>query len=251
MYPILLYNNKLLTATLTASATASGYDPQNVLDERTYTYWKANVAGTNYIRGAWGTAQAVDCVGIAGHNFNTVGASVYVEHSSNGTDWIQDASFVPPNNNAIALYFTPITAAYWRLRIANSSGLPMVGVLFFGEKILFEYPAVTPIAFWDEGIISESTQSETGNLLGSVVKFNDLILDRTFQNFTKTFFTNSIKPFWDNHGKLLKHFFYADDLVNDPALVYYCRCKGEFRMRPDQERSNYISTLNFNFICER
>jgi hypothetical protein len=251
MNPKLLYSNKLLTATLTSSTVAAGYDVQNILDERVYTYWKANAAGANYIQGAWGAAQAVDCVGIAGHNLFTVGATIYIEHSSNGADWVQDATVVPASDNLIILSFTSVSSAYWRLRIANSSGLPMVAVLFMGAAVTFEYPAVGPFAPLDEGIIAESTQSETGNLLGSTVKFNDLALDRTFQNFTKSFFTSSIKPFWDAHGKLLKHFFYADDLTNAADMVYYCRLKSEFRMRPDQDRKDYVSNFTMNFICER
>lgn len=252
MLPIILYTNKLLTATLTASGTYAGYDVQNILDQRTSTYWKAAAAGSaNYIRGQWGSAQAVNCVGICSHNLFTVGATIYVEHSDNGTNWTQAATLTPVSDELILLSFTSATKTYWRLKIANSSGIPQIAVLFFGIAVEFEYPPEGPIAILDEGINAESNQSEKGNLLGSVVRFNDAgPLDRSFTNFTKNFYINSLKPFW-SYAKLLNHFFYADDLTNAPDEIHYCRLKSDYRFRPEKEIKDYISTFTLNMICEK
>ena len=250
MNPIILSNNLLLTATLTASGTYSGYDVQNVLDQKPHTYWKAAAAGAaNYIQGAWGAGQAVNSVGICSHNLFTIGATIYVEYSSNGADWTQAATLVPSSNDNIILTFTVQTKTYWRLKISNSSGIPQIAVLFFGSYLLFDYPPNVPIAPIDEGINSESSQSETGQHLGTVTRFNDKILDRTFSDFTKsTFYTNSFKPFWDTYGKTLNWFFYADDAVNAPGECYYCRFKDGYRLRPEQSNKNYLS-LTLNMIC--
>ena len=251
MNPIILHNNLLLTASLSASGTYSGYDVQSVLDQRTSSFWRAAAAGSaNYIQGAWGGAQAIDAVGICGHNLFSVGATIYVEHSTNGSDWTQATTLIPTTNDTIILAFTSATKQYWRLKISNSSGLPQIAVLYFGVAVQFEYPPNTPIALIDEGINSESSLSETGIHLGTVTRFNDKILDRTFSDFTKTtFYTSTFKPFWDTYGKALNWFFYADDAVNAPSECYFCRFKDGFRLRPEQNNKNYISSLTLNMIC--
>lgn len=251
MNPIILSNNLLLSATLSASGTYSGYDVQSVLDQRTSTYWKAAAAGAaNSVKGIWGSNQAIDAVGICGHNLFTVGAAIYVEYSDNGTDWVQAATLTPSNNNTIILAFTSASKQYWRLKISNTSGIPQIAVIYFGTAIQFEYPPDTPIAPIDEGINSESSLSETGIHLGTVTRFNDKILDRSFSDFTKTtFYTNTFKPFWDTYGKQLNWFFYADDAVNAPGECYYCRFKDGFRLRPEQTNKNYISSLTLNMVC--
>lgn len=251
MNPIILYNNKLISAAITASGTYSGYDVANVIDQRTFTYWKAAAAGSaNYVQGHWGSAVAINCVAICKHNLFTVGATIYVEHSTNGTDWTQAATTTPADDDAIMLTFTSATKEYWRLKIANTTGIPQIAVLFFGTYLEFEWPPMGPITFLDEGIHAESNQSETGNQLGSVTKFTDMMLDRTFNNFTKTWFDNSFRTFWTS-AKQLNYFFYADDLTNAPKEVYYSRLKSDFRLRPEREIRDYVSSLTLNMICER
>lgn len=252
MKPKFLYNNLLTAATLSASGTYTGYTVQNILDEKPFTYWMAAAAGSNWIKGQFGSAQLVNCIGIVGHNLHTVGATVYVEYSSDGTNWSTAASNVPADDLAFMISFAfETTYAYWRLRIENTSGIPMIAVLFMGAEIEFEWPADTPHAILDEGINAIEELSKGGNMLGASVNFNDHALDRSFSNFTRTWFDIYFLPFWNVCGKLKKNFFYADDITNAPAQIYFCRFKNDFRLQPNVVMSTYINTMTISVVAVR
>lgn len=210
---------------------------------RPYTLAKFNAAGTNYISGQWGSAQAVNCVGIANHNFFTVGATINIKHSPDGINWTQAATITPTSNKTIILSFTSESKTYWKVEVVNSSGQPYCGVIYFGTAILFDWPADGPLAPYSESIIAEDVDSEAGNLLGIEVKFNPKELTRVWSNQTKTFYDSYFKPFWDAHGKLLKPFFFADDLTNRTDQVFYARCKKEMVFAPQYSRANYYDSF--------
>lgn len=249
MNPLILYSNKLLTCTLAASGTYSGYDVQNVLDYRPYTFWKAAAGGSNWVKGYWAAAQAVDCVGIVGHNLNSVGASIYVESSIDGTTWTVATQTTPSNDYAIMFSFASQTKQYWRLRIENTVGIPYLGVLMFGSALQFEQPPDAPLTPKNVKLVGETAISETGNLLGANVKFNQLEISHTWQNkVTATWYTNSFEPFMENHAELLKPFFYAWDLTNRAGDIYFVRLR-EDNLRSDPiSRLDYIDTLTLNLI---
>ena len=250
MNPILLYNNLLLTATISSSAIAAGYSNQNVLDMRPYTLAKFNAAGTNYISGNLGSAKAVNCVGIANHNFYTVSATVNIYYSANGSDWTLASTVTPASSKTIILSFTQQTKQYWKVEVVNSSGQPYCGVIYLGTAILFDWPPMGPISPSRESIIAEDVDSESGNLLGIEVKFIPKEITRTWNYQTKTFYDTYLKPFWDNHGSLLKPFFYADDLTNRADQVYYLRLKKEMVFDPQySDANNYDSfTLDMKLV---
>lgn len=248
MNPVLLYDNKLLTATLSSSTLVSGYNVQTVKDMRPYTFVKFNAAGTNYVQGLWGAATAVNCVGIAGHNFATVSAVVSIEHSTNGSDWTEAATITPSTNNTIIFSFASQTKAYWRVKVVNSSGLPYMAVVYFGVAILFDYPPNGPLSPFAENIIAEENESETGNLLGVNIKFNKIELSRLWEQQTKTFYDTYFKPFWNNHGKLLKPFFYADDLTARADEAHFVRIKKEFVNSPQYSRADIYDSIQLEMI---
>lgn len=248
MNPVLLYDSKLLTATLSSSTLKAGYNVQTIKDMRPYTFAMFNAAGTNYIQGWWGAATAVNCVGIAGHNFATVSAVVSIEHSTNGTDWTEAATLTPTANNTIIFSFASQTKAYWRVKVVNSSGLPFLAVAYFGVAILFDYPPSGPIIPFSENITAEENESETGNLLGINIKFNKTDISRMWGQQTKTFYDTYFKPFWDNHGKLLKPFFYADNLTARADEAHFVRLKKEMLNAPQYSRADIYDTIQLEMI---
>lgn len=253
MNPIILCENKLVNAALTASGTYSGYDVENVLDQRNNTYWKDSTDGGGYIQATFANAVAIDCIGVCGHNLfacgELLGATIDIKYSDDGVNWSVAASYVPIDDNAFMIKFTSATKKYWRLQITDINDYPMIAVLFMGTAIQFEYPPDGPIAVIDEGINANEEMSKGGNFLGAVVNYNDMALARTFSNFTFTFYNSYFKPFWDSYGKLKSNFFYADDLTN--AQVYYCRFTNDFRLQPQQNNTTAIESLTINCIAVR
>lgn len=167
----------LTSAAITATGTASGYDVENILDEKTFTYWKAAASGTNNLTADFGSAVAADTLAICGHNLKTVSATIYVEHSSDNSSWTTAATLTPGSDKALMITFTGATKRYWRLRIVNSSGQPMIAVMYLGSKMQFEYPAETPQNIIDEGINAVEEMSKGGNFLGAVVNYKEGVVD--------------------------------------------------------------------------
>lgn len=248
MNPVILYDNKLLTCTLTVSGTYSGYDKQNVLDYRPYTFWKAAAAGSNFVKGYWAAAQAVDAVGICGHNLYSTGCTIYVEHSPDGTNWTEAEDLVVASDDAILLTFTSATKEYWRLRIENSVGVPYIGVLFFGSALEFEFPPDAPLAPKAKTLKSEAAMSEGGNFLGANVKFAQFELNHVFSEVTNTWYNNSFEPFMEDHAEQLKPFFYAWDLTNKPDDIFYVRLKEDNARADTIDRLNYVQFVYLNMI---
>lgn len=249
MNPFILYNNRLLTATLTVNGTYSGYDKDNMLDYRPYTYWKAAAAGSNWIKGYWASAVAVDTVAICGHNLYSTGCTIYVDHSADNSNWTNVEDLVVTSDDAIVLSFNSVTKEYWRLRIENSVGVPYIGVLMFGSKLSFEYPPDAPLAPKTVKLMSEAAMSEGGNFLGANVKFNDVEIVHTFTDkVTSTWYSTYFEPFMAGHAELLKPFFYVWDLTNKPNDIYYCRLKPDNVRADIISRSDYIDTLTFSMI---
>ena len=107
-----LRDNRFLDGTPTATDTDSGteFDVLNILDWRYETLWKAASLGTKYLTVNSGSAQAVDSLFIANHNFFTSSATVSVESSTTGA-WAgeeveQLAGFTPPDDKAFIKTFT-------------------------------------------------------------------------------------------------------------------------------------------------
>lgn len=242
MTPRLLWYNKLLDATVTASGTYAGYDVTSVLDMRNYTFWKANAAGTNFIKGAFSGATSISEVALCGHNLSSVGCVVSVEHSPDNSTWTEAATVTPTHNNAIMFSFTAVSKQYWRIKIVNASGEPYIGVLYFGTAIAFTYPPNGPLSNYEEGIEAENFVSKTGNLLGVIYRYNPVSFNHTFQDVDKTWASTNWNPFWHNHAKFLKPFFYAVDLTN-AADVFFCRMKLSYVGSLPYSNANYYDTL--------
>lgn len=251
MTPIILYLNLLTGATLTATGTESGYDVENILDQKTFTFWKAAAHGTNNLTADFGSAVAADTIGICGHNLYTVGATIYVEYSTDNSNWSEAAHVTPANNKALMLTFTAATKRYWRLRIVNSSGAPMIAVFYLGSKVAFEYPANTPQNIVDEGINAVEEMSKGGNFLGAVVNYKEGVLERTWIDFTRSWLVSYMDPFWDNHASQKKNFFYADDLSYASNICFYGRVPNDYRYTPAVERLDVIASFSLRMIATR
>ena len=246
MLPIILYDNKFLTATLSESASAEGYATQNILDQRTYKYWKASAGGTNYITGQWGSAPAVNCVGIAGHNFYSVGVTVKVYSSDNGSSWTQRATVIPTNNKVIILTFNTVSAAYWKVEMVNTVGAPQVAVIFIGSYLQFPYPMNAPLEPSARSIKVDTAESEDGLPLGACVKYSPIEINHVQGEFTRTWFSTYFQPFYDNYAELMNWFFYAPDLTNMPGDAYYCRFKEDYVLRTPASRLDYFDSLTLS-----
>jgi hypothetical protein len=220
--PIILYDNRLTDGTPAATDTAAGYDILNILDLRTYTQWKAASSGTKYITIDCGSAKSADCLAVIGHNLYTAGATVSVESSSDNVTWTQRlAGFTPTSDKAFMKLFVSASARYWRIKIITAAIAAQIAVALLGVKIQFEYPPETPYTPYAETAAADVERSKNGHILG-VSTYNPVLnLQAQFGLVSRTWLDAYYIPFWQNHARLFKPFFFVWDLDTYSADVFF------------------------------
>lgn len=222
MNPVVLYDNRLLDGTPTATDTATGYDVLNVRDLREFTSWKGASLGTKYITVDCGSAKSADALGIKRHNLGTASASVSVESSDNGTDWTERlAPFAPSNDKAILKTFTSASARYWRIKVVTAATAPEIAVALVGVRVTFPYPPDGPYVPASTGIEADVNRGRTGMLLGTTARFKPYKISPRWSNPTRSWVDAYFVPFWDDHASNLSPFFYAWDLDTYPNDVRF------------------------------
>ena len=241
MNPMIFWDNMFAQGTPTATDTASGYDIVNVADYRPYTYWYGASAGTKYLYP--NVACSFDSLFIMGHNLSTAGAIISVEYSlDNATSWTEAlAPFTPDDDTAIFKTFTKIrnvgdylvdslgdyitdehgdyiasaTAKYARIKIDNCSVAPYCAIAMVGERMTFPCGLLNPggntVTPFEIGITADTSLSKTGNILGSVIRYNPVNIEAQFASIDWDWFRSDFWPFWRDHGRLLYPFVYAPD----------------------------------------
>lgn len=249
--PILLYDNRFLDGTITATDTAADYDVNNIKDLRTYTFWKAASAGTKYLTVDCGSGKSADSLGIIGHNLKTASAVISVESSADNIAWTERlAGFTPADDRAVLKTFTAVSARYWRMKIVTTTVAPQLAVVMLGQRLTFERYLQGPFDPAPEKIEGDSQRSKTGNLLGSVVYYHSMKISAGFKNVTPTWIRDTFKPAWDIHLSLLKPFFFAWDPESHSDEVFFVKVPENFELRLPYEGVRRSLSLEFEGVKE-
>lgn len=273
MNPVILYNNLITDATITATSEAVNYDVEYLQDNKTFSYWKASASGTNNIIIDFGSDTFVGALGIASHNLK--GSKLTLYKSSNGTDWsVVLAQWNVLKENAILKLISeyeseylkyedgePIEledggylegeesesylSRYWKLEIISDTA-PQIGVLYLGEYFQFEYPPEIPVIPIRQGIVAVSERSNAGHLLGTDIRYYQNNANFLFRNITRGWYLSKLKMFWDDHAKLLKGFFFAWDLENRDSDIYYCKITSDSIMQEPLTMFAYVDEVTLN-----
>ena len=237
MSSIILYSNIIIGSTLTVTNTASGYSINNIIDYKSYTKWKSNTTDDQTIQAVLGTAAPADCIGIFNHNLS--GTTITVKYDVSGT-MTTAATISPTSNNPILVKFTSRTTDTWQIIISGLSAAAEAAVIFLGACITFPFLPRAPYIPRDEGIEVVSEVSQAGHLLGSVVAHYPVSINPVWELLLRTWFNTYLAPFWDDHAKLLKPFFFGWDLTNRPNDIFYCW------VDPGMRFKEILTTLNYS-----
>lgn len=252
MNSIILYENLLADGTLsvTSTSTEAGYDKDNLIDFRAYTRWKASSTATNYITVALSAADGADCLGIFNHNLGTIGATVKVQKTT-GT-WATVLTITPSDDYAILETFTLSSDADWRIEISGASDPVDIGIIYLGTKLSFGIGPQTPTIPKSEGIVAKEEVSKAGFPLGVDIRYNDIISNPTYKVVDRTWVQTYYRPFWNNHGRLLKPFFYAWDIDDSSSEIVFVKFSSGMRYEEPVSLLNYVDylTLQLEGIAE-
>lgn len=235
--PIIMYDDTIYTGSgpLTATTTATSYDVDNITDWRPFTLWKGTGTSTQYLTKDAGAVFTANSFALMGHDFFTQGATIVIQYSTdNFAADTNDAftPFAPTSNRALYLSFTSQSKRYWRLKITSYTAAPFLGILRIGERLTF--PIAMDTDNWDSEaykIKGSSQTAETGNHLGTTVKYKKLRLRPKWTELDSSWVDGDFKTFWDNSGSLLKKFFWIWNSVNYSSEVYLCSIPPGFNKR--------------------
>jgi hypothetical protein len=135
---LLLYNNLLDTATLTASSEATGFPANNLKNPFRTKCWKTagTVPGTAQLVVDFGSAQTVDAIALTGYDWATAPGKLVVEFNSSDS-WdapaaVETLTWHSPttpggNKGSIILKMSASrTYQYARLRVVSAGGVALV-----------------------------------------------------------------------------------------------------------------------------
>lgn len=241
MNSIILYNNKFADGTLSVTDTATGYDKNNMIDKREFTFWKAlNATGAKVIQVVFSIVNNSDAIGIVGHNLNCA-TSIYVESYNYVDDWIgQVDPFTVSDTKPILKLFTHPTRDQEKIRITISASVaPKIALLFLGNYLDMGFNPDTPYNAKDVSMQMESELSESGYMLGSALKYKPLTINPRFSNLLQTSVDGSIETFLSTHGMYRYPFLFAWDIVNFPADVFFVRLTKDAKRTKVKTIKNY------------
>jgi len=253
--PQILYDNRLEDGTPTATQTDSGYDALNLKDWRTYTYWQGTGTSPYYLTVDCGNAKTADTLAILSHNLYTIGATIYLECSSdNFSGDITEAlaGFAPATDKIIYKNFTSQSKRYWRLKITfTGTKSPRIGILCFGDRITFPYSPEVPFDPTPETVQAESNVSQAGNLLGAVVDYLEVNPKPQWKDLDPSWINTYFNPFWYDHAYLLTPFFWAWEPGDHVTEVFLVSVKPGFNLgRPYESGTRQHVSLDLVGIRE-
>jgi hypothetical protein len=227
--PIILYDNRFLDNVPIATDEAPGYYARHIRDLRPFTFWRGAGSGTKYLTVSCGSAKSADALALLGHNLGTVAANVSVESSPDNFSAVNQrlAPFTPANDAMILKLFNTASEAYWRLKLVTASVAAQLAVAVLGSKLEFPSPPRGPFAPYKESVQSAFDLLQSGMPLLAEVKYHPITIDAKFQYLDRAWLETYFLPFWGNHMKLDKYFFWAWNLDDFPEHVFFVkRAKG-------------------------
>jgi len=231
------------TSTVGVTSSASGYNPDWMLDGETWSLWRAG-STTQTITLSFST-QTTSYAALAAHNLGSIGASVTCQVGG-----VTVGSVSPTDDSAILFLFSSRSAS--QVQFIITGGTAEIAVAQAGDAL--EMPQLSVFT----GLpISESKQvryrhqqSITGDVLGRAVEGADLRFDMTVQNLPETFRAATGDITWKgfiNHVDNVGPFFIAAKPSSYPDDVAYARATE--RPRFNRERPNLNNSGAVTFQC--
>lgn len=249
---LFMYNNLVDSATLTASTEATGFPVENIQSPLVAKVWKSagSPAGTANVVFDLGTAQAINCVAIAGYTWTVAPTTLNLEFN-NADVWGAPAvvealtwSANPTangNKGIITKIFTTLTYRYVRLNIVYAGSDWDIGRIFLGTYFEptynYNYFDGHDVEFVDPSIINET--------IGGQEYVDELDMYRKIAFECKAITQTQFEAFQTmiNMVGIRKPLFIAFDYDNEPnEMTLY----GKFTSLPKSKKI-FTHTLPFTF----
>lgn len=232
-HAIICYDNLLvspLVDTITPTSERTGFSAANAYDWYTTSYWSPTSASGNHrLTVEFTEAVSADYFAIYRHNLGTVGGTVVLEHSNDGSAWTTAFTATAADDNQLLLKtFNAVSALFWRVTFALSSATPFfVGVIMFGAKLPLYRGMVGGFVVPRHGRKNQITNQKTegGQFVGRAITSQGAASTITF----KTIPQDWVRDYWEafvEHAELLP-FVFSWNHTFRPEDACYCMTAGD------------------------
>jgi hypothetical protein len=202
--PLIGYQQLVTTSNVSATTEDTGFPATHLANPSTNLRWQG-VTGSpeadEYITIAVNTAEDVDYVGIAHHNFYSAQIPVSIEvldADASPETWTEIvADTIPPNDGPLLFRFTPQAISSIRIRMQPGDAAPYAAVVYVGKLFVLQrrlYVGHTPINYGRTAKITNA-RSESGNFLGRIVLNETTKTSVALDNLTPDWYRTYLDPF--------------------------------------------------------
>jgi len=205
--PIIGYQNLVTDTNVSASTEADASHPAtNVANVSTFLRWEAAGATEQFVTVLLDTADDIDYLAVARHNFGSGVMIVSVEgltdNISSPTPWFElVGETILADDSAVIFRFTPQPLLSIRLRIQASAAAvpvaPFIGVMYVGKLLILQrriYVGHTPIIYGRQQTLANN-MSISGEFLGRIVLGEKIGTSIEMKNLTPGWYRTYFEPF--------------------------------------------------------
>ena len=217
---------KASASVITVTSEAAGFEKENAQSWKTSSWWQAAAAGTVRFNIDLGSALAIDCWGVAGHDLTDNAGTIQVQHSTNGAWAGEELDFdtiqTPSENETIFRSKASQTKRYWSFEVASTGAASFIGNLFLGVALTLEngMPAGFSPANLNRDRKIFNNKSNGGAYLGRILRYNGAKVMINQRNISRTWI-DANWPDLADHIELYPFYFLWDD-VNHLTEAAYC-----------------------------
>ena len=238
-----LWDNILAAGVVTWSSQTADGAALNVTEVATSDYWTPSAVPA-WVAVDMGAGVSVNGAGIAAHNLGTVGATVAIQSSDNGSTWVTRETATPTDDGAIFFALPNLTARYWRVYVTGA--VASIGVAFIGQRLTFPSGVLSGHLAINNAKQYKLLNSQTigGHYLGNRKISTGASTNINFGLVRSERVETELKPFIDyyNSGGA---FFYAGSPLNWPNDIGYCwRPAGDGGLRPVYEAGGKLANIS-------
>lgn len=246
--PVIGWQNVVLAENVSSETEDDDHPVSNVANPATHLYWVGDDPPTDgeVVTVETGTADDVDYIALARHNFGTAGISVTVEaQEESGGSWTELFSeSVPADDSPILYRFDPQPLFALRFLLSEGSEHPRIAVIYCGKLTILQrriYVGHTPITMGRSTRVANN-RSESGEFLGRVILSETVESGVSLQNLTPSWYRENMEPFLKEAQET--PFFFAWRPSTYPKEIGYCWLTND--PQPENQRANGMMSVSLD-----
>lgn len=227
-HPTFLWKSIVTPSNIASTFGVAEWPAVNLANPTTQYFWRSSSNVEQYLTLTTGTADPIDGIGIARHNFGSAAIAVSVEIDQGG-GWQQViAPFMPGDDSPLLIRLVPASCSALRIKLAAGSMLPQAAVLFVGKLLVSAMTIAAPYTPITMSRVVNAMDgiSESGEYLGSIVLGEHRAGNIPIQYIDGDWYREEMDPFIA-YAARRGPFFFGWQPATRPTEVGYLRASGD------------------------